>query len=210
MAALRPRERRLLLVAGLLTLGVVGYIYVVEPLIEAHAATRDLVVARRGLLARQQRLVTRTDAYRRELAVLQEEIGRRRARLLAGEKAPVAASEIQKLVKSTAQESGIEVRSERILVPVDRGGYAEVPVEVTLAGPIRGLTAFLHRLEGAPILLALTDLKVRAPATGAARDLSATIALSGFIPAPAGTLAPGGSGGATRPPTAVPPVRPGA
>ena len=210
MAALRPRERRLLLVAGLLTLGVVGYIYVVEPLIEAHAATRDLVVARRGLLARQQRLVIRTDAYRRELAVLQEEIGRRRARLLAGEKAPVAASEIQKLVKSTAQESGIEVRSERILAPVDRGGYAEVPVEVTLSGPIRGLTAFLHRLEGAPILLALTDLKVRAPATGGARDLSATIALSGFIPAPAGALTPGGSGGATRPPTVAPPVRPGA
>lgn len=210
MAALRPRERRLLVIAGLLTLGVVGYIYVVEPLIEAHAATRELAVARRGLLVRQQRLVTRTDAYRRELAVLQEEIGRRRARLLAGEKAPVAASEIQKLVKSTAQESGIEVRSERILVPVDRGGYAEVPVEVTLAGPIRGLTAFLHRLEGAPILLALTDLKVRAPATGASRDLSATLSLSGFIPAPAGTLAPGASGGGTRPPTVMPPVRPGA
>ena len=48
-------------------------------------------------------------------ATLQAEIGRRRARLLAGDKAPVAASEIQKLVKTTAQESGIEVRSERIL-----------------------------------------------------------------------------------------------
>ena len=81
----------------------------------------------------------------------------------------MAASELQKLVKTTAQEAGIDVRSERILAPVDRGGYAEVPVEVTLSGPIRGLTAFLHRLEDAPILLAVTDLKVRAPATGASR-----------------------------------------
>ena len=210
MPALRPRERRLLLLAGLLTLGVVGYVYVVEPLIEAHAATRDLVVARRALLARQQRLVARTDAYRRELGTLQAEIARGRTRLLAGDKAPVAASELQKLVKSTAQESGIEVRSERILPPVDRGGYAEVPVEVTLAGPIRGLTAFLHRLEGTPILLALTDLKVRAPATGASRDLSATLALSGFIPAPAGAPAPAGPGATPRPSTIVPPVRPGA
>jgi Tfp pilus assembly protein PilO len=88
-------------------------------------------------------------------------------------------------VKATAQEAGIEVRSERILAPVERGGYAEVPVEMTLSGPIRGLTAFLHRLEDAPILLALTDFKVRAPAAGATRDLSATIALSGFIPGPA-------------------------
>jgi Tfp pilus assembly protein PilO len=208
--ALRPRERRLLLLAGVLTLGVVSYVYVVEPLKEAHAATRELTVARRGLLARQQRLVTRTEAYGRELTVLREEIERGRARLLATDKVPIAASELQKLVKSTAQEAGIEVRSERILSPVDRGGYTEVPVEVTLAGPIRGLTAFLHRLEDAPVLLALNDLKVRAATTGAARDLSATIALSGFISAPSGASAAGGPGTSPRPPTVAPAARPGA
>jgi hypothetical protein len=42
--ALRPRERRLVVLAGLLVMGVVGYVYVVEPLLEAHAATRELVV----------------------------------------------------------------------------------------------------------------------------------------------------------------------
>jgi len=114
----------------------------------------------------------------------------------------VAASELQKLVKMTAQEAGIEVRSERILAPVDRGGYAEVPVEMTLTGPIRGLTAFLHRLEGTPILVALTDLKVRAPATGANRELSATIALSGFIPGSLGSSTP-------RSPNAAPAARTG-
>ena len=115
---------------------------------------------------------------------------------------PVAASELQKLVKTTAQEAGIEVRSERILAPVDRGGYAEVPVEMTLSGPIRGLTAFLHRLEETPVLVAMTDLKVRAPTTGANRELSATIALSGFIPGAPGSGAPrppnAGSPGADR------------
>jgi Tfp pilus assembly protein PilO len=201
--ALRPRERRLLVAAGLIGIGVAGYVYIVEPLIEAHAATRELVVARRGLLARQERLVARAEAYGRELEALRTEIARRRGRLLAGDKAPVAASEVQKLVKTTAQEASIEVRSERILAPVDRGGYAEVPVEVTLSGPIRGLTTFLHRLEEAPILLALTDLKVRAPATGAMRDLSATIALSGFIPALPS------SGPPPRPATTAPAARPG-
>jgi hypothetical protein len=200
--------------AGILTLGVVGYVYVVEPLVEAHAGTRELVVARTSLLARQQRLVARADAYGRELETLRAEIAQRRARLLVGDKAPVAASEIQKLIKTTAQESGIDVRSERILASVDHGGYAEVPVEVTLSGPIRGLTAFLHRLEGAPLLLAVNDLKIRAPATGAARDLSATLALSGFIPIPGGAPAPGGpskgAGPAPRFPAATSPVRPGA
>ena len=203
MAALRPREQRLLVLAGLLGIGVAGYVYVAEPLVERHAATRELVVARRGILVRQERLVARSEAYGRELGALRAEIAQRRGRLLAGDKAPVAAAELQKLVKTTAQEAGIEVRSERILAPVDRGGYVEVPVEVTLSGPIRGLTTFLHRLEEAPVLLALTDLKVRAPATGATRDLSATIALSGFIPATAG------SGAQPRPTNATPPARSG-
>ena len=202
MPALRPRERRLLILAALVAIGVAGYVYVVEPLIEAHGTTRELVVARRGLLARQERLVTRSDAYEKELAELRAEIDRRRKRLLPGDKAPVAASELQKLVKTTAQEAGIEVRSERILAPVDRGGYAEVPVEMTLTGQIRGLTAFLHRLEDTPILVAMTDLKVRAPTTGANRELTATIALSGFIPGSLGASTP-------RPPGAGPGLRTG-
>ena len=203
MAALRPRERRLLLLSALFGILVAGYVYVVEPLIEKHAATRELVVARQALLTRQERLVARSDAYAQELTALRAEIARRRGRLLAGDKAPIAASELQKLVKSTAQEAGIEVRSERILASVERGGYAEVPVEMTLSGPIRGLTAFLHRLEDAPVLLAVTDLKVRAMGAGTTRDLSATVALSGFIPAPPATGAP------ARPPSAGVPERVG-
>ena len=46
MPALRPRERRLLILAGLIAIGVAGYLYVVEPLIEAHAATRELATLR--------------------------------------------------------------------------------------------------------------------------------------------------------------------
>jgi type II secretory pathway component PulM len=210
MPALRPRERRLLVLAGLLVLPVVGYVYVVEPLLQMHAATAELVVARRALLTRQERLLARADAYGRELATLRAEIDRHRARLLVGDKAPVAASELQKLVKTTAQEAGIDVRSERILATVERGGYAEVPVEVTLSGPVRSLTAFLHRLESTPVLLAVTDLKVRAPAAGVQRDLSATLQLSGFIPAQPGASAPPGAGTPSRPAPATSPVRPGA
>ena len=71
MPTLRPRERRLLLLAGLVGVLVAGYVYVVEPLSEMHAATRDLVAARQSLLARQERLVARSEAYARELGALQ-------------------------------------------------------------------------------------------------------------------------------------------
>jgi type II secretory pathway component PulM len=207
VTALRPRERRLLVLAALVGLAVAGYVYVVEPLFAAHAATQELVAARTSLLARQRRLIARTERNARELETLRRDIEGRRGRLLPGDKPPLAASELQRLVKATAQDTGIEVRSERILPTVDRGGYAEVPIEVTLAGPIRALTAFLYRLEGASILLTLKDLKVRAPTTGAVRDLAATLSLSGYIATGAAPAAEPVGTAPARPPT---PARPGA
>jgi type II secretory pathway component PulM len=181
MPALRPRERRLLVLAGLLGIGVAGYVYVAEPLIESHAATSELVVARRGLLARQQRLIARSESYGREIEGLRAEIVRHRARLLAGDKAPVAASELQKLVKSTAQESGIEVRSERILPTIDRGEILEVPIEITVSGEIRQLVDLLARLETAPKLLTIQELKLRVVNVSQPKEILATVTLSGYI-----------------------------
>lgn len=205
MAPLRPRERRLLAVAAVVALGTVGHVYVIEPLAERRAATRELITARQALLGRQQRLVARTERYAGELEALRAEIERRRARLLPGDKAPVAASELQKLVKAIAQDAGIEVRSERILAPLDRGGYTEVPVEVTLSGPIRGLASFLHRLDATPIVVTVSELRVRVLSVTSPRELSATLALAGYFPTPSVPVAP-----AAGRPTALSGGRPGA
>jgi hypothetical protein len=78
---------------------------------------QSLITAREELLARQERLLARRDRYAQEQQALQAEIAERRTRLLPGDKAPVAASELQKLVKTTAQETGVDVRSERFSRP---------------------------------------------------------------------------------------------
>ena len=133
MPALRRRERSLLILAGLIAVGVAAYVYVVEPLIEAHTSTRELVVARRGLLTRQERLVARAEAYGKELTELRAEIDRRRRRLLTGDKTPLAASELQKLVKTPLRKPASRCAASGSCTPVERGGYTEVPVEMTLA-----------------------------------------------------------------------------
>jgi type II secretory pathway component PulM len=202
LAALRPRERRLLLVAALLTLGVLAYSYGIEPLAARHREVQELIEARRQLLARQMRLLARQDHYAQEKQALEAEIAQRRARLLTSDKPPVAASELQKLVKTTADGTGVEVRSERVLPTAERGGYTEVPVEVTLSGPIRALVALLYRLEGAPVLVTVNDVKLRVVSIGAPRELSATLSLSGYIPSPPASE--------TRPGSAPPGRGPGA
>jgi general secretion pathway protein M len=202
MAPLQPRERRLLALGALVAAAVLGYWYVVEPLGSRHERVQTELAVRQARLERQQRLVERRDRYAHEERELRTEIERRRARLLPGDKPPLAASELQKLVKSTAQETGVEVRSERVLPTSERGGYTEVPVEVTLSGPIRAIVSFLHRLEAAPVLLSVHDVKLRVVSVGAPRDLLATLAVAGYITTGAET-APG-------PARAEPGRRPGA
>ena len=141
MPALVSRERRLLLMVGFVTVGAVGYVYVVEPLVEAHARDGDWSwPASVPSLTRQERLVARSDTYGREPDAPS---GDRRAPPTppGGDKAPVAASELQKLVKTTAggRDRGPERADPRLGGP---RGLAEVPVEMTLTGPIRGSFRF--------------------------------------------------------------------
>lgn len=206
LTALRPRERWLIAIAGTLAVGLLGYTYGVEPALVRHHEIQELITARRELLNRQHRLLGREEHYAQERADLDAQVAARRGRLLPGDKAPLAASELQKLVKSTAQETGVEVRSERILPTAERGGYTEVPLEVTLSGPIRALAALLYRLEEAPVLLTVNDLKVRVVSVAAPRELSATLALTGYIhaaPPDGGRPTPGA-------PQAAPARQPGA
>lgn len=182
MAVLRPRERRLVIVAVAVVALALSYVKLVEPWLEEQREVQVRLQAAGELLARRQRLVDRRPRYLEEVEALRAELTRRRERLLPTERAPLAASELQKLVKTTAQDTGVEVRSERVLPTTERNGYTEVPVEVTLAGPIRALVSFLHRIEGAPVLLSVQDLKLRVTSVTAPREVLATLALAGYIP----------------------------
>ena len=83
------------------------------------------------------------------------------ARLLRGPTAPLAASELQKLVKDAAASSNMEVRSERVLPASEREGLQEVPVEIVIAGSIRDTVGTLYRIEHAERLLAQSTSALR-------------------------------------------------
>lgn len=181
MAVLSGRERRLLVLTGLLVVGVGAYLLVIEPMRERGERVQALIAARERLLTKQQGLLARGAAYAAERETLEAELGRLRQGLLPADKPAVAASTLQQQVKGMAEQSGVEIRSEKILPPVARGAYLEIPLELTMASPIRPLTRFLHRLEGTPALLTVSDLKLRVLSVGQPRELLTTLTLSGYI-----------------------------
>jgi Tfp pilus assembly protein PilO len=185
MGALSRRERGLIALAAVSALLVGGYVYVVEPARQRAEMAAELVPAREASLERRRALVAQRERLEAELGDAQSRIERAAGRLLQGPTPPLAASELQKLVKDIAAEAGVEVRSERVLPTADRGGIQEVPIEITVAGGMRETVSVLYQLERTGKLLTLQELKVRLIAVGQPRDVLATLTVSGYlIPSP--------------------------
>lgn len=178
---LSHRERVLITMAGVVTMVVVGWIFVVQPIRDRLAVSGDLVPAREQILARRLELVARKGAIAAELQATNAKLEQMSDRFLPASTPAVAASELQKLVKQMAAEAATEVRSERILPPVERGELLEIPIEIAVGGDIRQLVDLLSRLERAPKLLTVQDLKVRVINISQPKDLLTTLTLSGFI-----------------------------
>lgn len=181
IGALSRRERLLIGAAAPVAVVVLGWVVVLEPIRERYGTAAELVPVREQLLTRRQELVARRPAIAAELTSANQQLEALGTRFLPGATPAVAASELQKLVKDMAAQAGTEVRSERILPTVERGELVEVPIEIAVSGEIRQLVDLLARLDRAPRLLAVQDVKIRVVNISQPRDLLATLTLSGFI-----------------------------
>jgi len=181
MPTLSARERVVIGGGTAIALIIGGYLVVVEPLIARARAADAAVPVREAMLERRRLLVGQRPRLIGELAAVNARLDKESARLLRGPTPPLAASELQKIVKDLLAGSSVEVRTERVLPVSEQDGLREVPIEMTIVGSIRETVTALARLERAERLLALRDLKIRVVAIGQPRELLTTFTLSGYL-----------------------------
>jgi Tfp pilus assembly protein PilO len=176
------RRERTIVAAGLAVAVLIGgWSFVVEPILEAARRSAEMVPAREQVLLKRRDLIARKAAITGELEGASVRVEALSARLLTASTPAVAASELQKIVKELAALAKTEVRSERILPTAERGELVEIPVEIAVSGEIRQLVDLLARLDQAPKLLTVQDLRVRVVNVGQPRELLATLTLSGYV-----------------------------
>jgi len=178
---INPRERRLIGLAVLVGVATLVYLYGIEPIQEWRRSGAELIPAREALLERRRLIVAQRPILTAEIEKVTQRLDARAPRWLQGPTPPLAASELQTLVKDLAVKAGAEVRSERILPLVDRGGLQEVPIEITVAAGLRESVRLLFDLEHTTKILTVQDVKVRVVAVGQPRDLLTTFTVSGYL-----------------------------
>lgn len=185
MPAFSPRERLIVGTGAVVALVVGGYFLIAEPLLTRARDAQALVPAREATLERRRLLVAERPRLAEELAVVNERLESESARLLRGPTPPLAAAELQKLVKERLPSGGVEVRSERVLPPADQRGLQEIGLELTLVGTMRDTVAALSRLERADFLLTVKHVRIRVVASGQPRELLTTVTVAGYLLPPA-------------------------
>jgi Tfp pilus assembly protein PilO len=181
IGSLSRRERMIILAAVATAVVIGGWLLVVEPIRERNVITAELVPVREEMLARRRELVARKAAVAADLQAMDQRIEKLSIRFLTAAAPAVAASELQNIAKEMASAAKTETRSERILPTVERGELLEIPVEIAVSGEIRQLVDLLNRIESAPKLLRVQDLKIRVMNITQPKELLATMTLSGFI-----------------------------
>jgi len=175
------RERSIIGFAIAVGVLILGYLYVFQPIQQWKQDGADLIPTREAVLERRRLLVAQRASIATEIEKSNKRIEAVSARWLKGPTPPLAASELQTLVKDVAVKAGAEMRSERILPLIDRAGLQEVPIEITVAAGLRETVRLLYDLANTSKILTVQDVKVRVVAVGQPRDLLTTFNVSGYL-----------------------------
>jgi type II secretory pathway component PulM len=189
---LSPRERIVVGAGAVVALLIGGYLLIVEPMMSRSRAAEATVPMREETLERRRQQIGQKTRLAEEIAAVNERLRAESRRLLRGPTAPLAASELQQLVKDRIAAASVEMRSERVLPVSDQQGLQEVSIELAFMGSIRETVTALAALERSPYLLVLRDLKMRVVSVGQPRELLTTMVVAGYLmPKPAGLKPPG-------------------
>jgi type II secretory pathway component PulM len=178
---LNPRERLVVGIGTIVTLIVGTHLLLAEPLMTRARNAEAALSVREAMLERRRLLIAQRSRLSEELAAVRARLEVASARLLRGPTPPLAAAELQKLVKDQLADSNIEVRSERVRPPADQQGLQRVAIELTVVGTIRDTVGALARLERSDRLLALMEIQVRLGAVAQPRELLTTLTVAGYL-----------------------------
>jgi len=183
LSKINERERKFIVLGGIAVFLIIVYhVYGLyadfKTQAEEYSGTRVLMLEKQlAKLSDRESLKKRADEIKKEVA-------RHEMLFLKGNKAPVAAAELQKTVKDIASSLSIEIRLERALNPVDEEFFMSVPVEIGFTSSTARLKSLLERLRATPFLINITEMQVRVLNVSKPEDINVTLVVSGYIKKP--------------------------
>ena len=159
--AITARERRFLLGAAAVLALYLGARPLIGRVSVIGAQSGKLLAEKMQVIAAYRQAVDREGALAAEADALGAEIVGYEAALLPGATPPLAAADLQTLLKQFSDSAGLKIQSEKILPHVKRDYYLEIPVQIVANGEIRSLKDFLVAVDSSKRFMGVKDLSLR-------------------------------------------------
>ncbi len=175
------RDKKILLLGGGALLIAALYQWVLTPVLTSQAMVREKLAGKEILLAKTNAKIARKGRLTAKTKVIEEEIARAEKGLLHGKTPSLAAAELQRLLKKIAARGKVKVRSEKIISPIVVGEYQRIPVRVTLKGLVTNLKKVLHQIESNPMIMPISEARIKVINTRNPSQVEATLTVAGII-----------------------------
>lgn len=177
------RERKFLVIGAILASLIIIY-RLTAWYGDINTEIRGLTDAKMMMLEKQLNNLSEMERLQEGLESFRKGALKHEKALLKGDKPPVAAAELQSILKEMISSLEIEMRSERALSPVEAGYYLGVPVEIGFVTDTAKLKSLLYKLRRSALLLNVTELKTRVTNLNNPLDTYITLTTTGFIKNP--------------------------
>lgn len=182
---LQQREKRVLLAGGLLAALIISY-YLFTWYSNMKTSTSEYTETKRTYLSKQLNKIAEKETTAKKLEATKTELKEIENGFLKGDKPPLAAAELQRLLKEMAASAGIDTRSERALNAVDMEMYSGIPVEIGFTATTARLKDMLLKIETSQFLLTIPEMKVRVANINNPTEMYITLTVRGLIKKGAG------------------------
>lgn len=159
------RSKKILILAGILLLLVAVYVWLF--FLPTRTNIKQLDQRLSKLLsqkAEQEAIVQNLPAFRAECRNLENELNAAMAQLPNKKEIPTLLQNISNL----GRESALEVPYFRPGLEAKKDFYAEVPVDIKLAGPYHNMLEFFYRVGSLPRIVNVADLNIQTASKGKA------------------------------------------
>jgi hypothetical protein len=177
---LQRREKKVLLIGGLfVTILIILHLFTWYGGMKRSIG--DYAEAKRVYLLKQINKISEKEAISRRHEATKGELRGLENGLIKGDKPPLAAAELQRLLKEMAKASGVDIKSERALSPVDTEMYSAIPVEIGFTATTKNLKNMLLMIETSPLLLTIPEMEIRVASLNNPLEVYGTLTVRGLI-----------------------------
>lgn len=187
------RERKYILIGGAILL-FLGLIYKTLPLFHGIFDGNTQIAAKEKQLARYQRSIEEGKELKTRLVALTSALEQGESGLLTGRTPSLAAVDMQNILNTITQKSGMEIQSVRVLKATEiqsvhvlkatkQGGakYLSIPVTFSIVLTTRQLKEILYRIETSDKRLTVHEITIDAPFGKGRGQLRVNMTVNGFM-----------------------------